>query len=400
MLEDSRGLLELQALRDDRTRRREYNGGMSTSPSELTVGVGLRSYNASYSYAGLDVPGVRFIRAFRVPLNRVFPGSHTALNTYVALDPRVDLLHLMNGVSALGLPTPWIASFESMLPRLDARHHGTWVERRLVDRLLDDRCRRLLAWSQHAILRLGHQHPPDVVERLMRKTEVFAGSTGPPATQPKQHGLPLRVAFVGGQRFIGKGGIAVLRAFDRCRRAGRPIELEVVGAPEITELAPPASEYVEEAKRLGEGVLWHSRLDQAGVHALLERSHVAAFPSLSETYGWLALEAMQRACVPVVSGIVSLREIVGEGGIVLDLPLGELQTWAGLDVVPEKRAPLAAETLAGFTDQLEASFVALASDAAMYERLSAAALGEYRARFDPALAAGGLRAIYDRALAR
>lgn len=371
---------------------------MAGTLPELTIGVGVRSYIASYSYAGLDVRGVRFIRAFRIPWNRVFPGSHTARNTYVPLDPRIDLLHFMNGVSALGSSTPWITTFESMLPRLDARHHGTWVERRLVERLLDERCRRLLVLSEHAILRLAHQHPPDVVARLMRKTELFAGSTGSPVAQPKQHGLPLRVAFVGGQRFIGKGGIAVLRAFDRCRRAGHPITLEVVGTLEDTELTPPANQYVEEASRLGEGVVWHSRLDQADVYALLERSHVAAFPSLSETFGWLALEAMQRACVSVVSGIVSLREIVGEGGIVLDLPLGELQTWAGLDVVPEKRAPLAAATLDALTDQLEASFIALASDAAMYERLSAAALGEYRARFDPTVAADRLRAIYDRAL--
>ncbi|HEY8316983.1 MAG TPA: hypothetical protein VIG35_08975, partial [Gaiellaceae bacterium] len=80
---------------------------MASSLPLLTVGVGVRSYNASYSYAGLDVPGVRFVRAFRVPFNRIAPASHTALNTVVPLDPRLDLLHLMNGVSTLGLPTPW-----------------------------------------------------------------------------------------------------------------------------------------------------------------------------------------------------------------------------------------------------------------------------------------------------
>jgi glycosyltransferase involved in cell wall biosynthesis len=400
VIEQARGLRELQPLRRDRHGAAKYNGGVASSLPLLTVGVGVRSYNASYSYAGLDVPGVRFVRAFRVPFNRIAPASHTALNTVVPLDPRLDLLHLMNGVSTLGLPTPWVTSFESMLPRLDAGHNGTWVEHRLVDRLLDDRCRRLLAWSRHATLRLGHQHPPDVVERLLAKTEIFAGSTGAPVREPKRHSLPLRIAFVGGQRFIGKGGVAVLRAFDRIRRAGHPIELEVVGTLELTELAPPADGYAEEANALAEGVVWHPWLDQAAVHALLERSHVAAFPSLSETYGWLALEAMQRACVPVVSGIVSLREIVGEGGVVLDLPLGELETWAGLDVALEQRAPLVAQTLAGFTDQLEATLIALAGDAERYERLSATALDEYRTRFDPVLAAERLRGIYDRALVR
>lgn len=369
---------------------------MSSTLSELTVGVGLRSYNATYSYAGLDLPGVHFVRAFRVPFNRLAPRSQTALNTYVPLDPRLDLLHLMNGVPAFGWPTPWITSFESMLPRLDGYHNGTWLERRLIRQLLDDRCRRLLAWSQHAVLRLNDQHPPEIAEQLLRKTDIFAGSTGPPVATSKKHGLPLRVAFVGGQRFVGKGGTAVLRAYHRCRQAGLPIELEVVGVPESTKIAP--GDYIQEAKRFRDGVTWHSWLDQEQVHELLDRSHVAAFPSLSETFGWLALEAMQRACVPVISGIVSLREIVGGGGIVLDLPLGELKTWAGLDVAALDRGPIAAATLAGLTDQLEAAFVSLAADAALYERLSVAALAEYRTRFDPEVAATRLRAVYDSAL--
>jgi glycosyltransferase involved in cell wall biosynthesis len=396
VLEEPRGLLELQPLRTDRHGGRKYNGGMTPSPRELTIGVGVRSYNATYGYAGLEVPNARFVRAFRAPINRLVPRSHTALNTYVPLDPRIDLLHLMNGVPAFGWPTPWITSFESMLPRLDASHHGTWIDRWLVRKLLDDRCRFLLAWSQHGVLRLNHQHPPAVAEALMRKTEIFAGSTGPPVATSKAHELPLRVAFIGGQRFVGKGGNAVLRAFDRCRRAGLPIELEVVGVPEVTDLAP--GPYIEEADRYRDGVTWHAWLEQGQVHDLLERSHVVAFPSLSETFGWLALEAMQRACVPVVSGIVSLREIVGNGGVVLDLPLGELQTWAGLDVAPEDRDRLAASTLAGFTDQLEAAFTSLAENADLYERLSAAALDEYRRRFDPVLAGARLRSIYDRAL--
>ena len=113
--------------------------------AEITVGIGVRSYNADHGYAGLAPPGVRFVRALRLPLNRVAPGSLTALNTYAFVDPRPDMLHLMNGIPAAGWPTPWVVSFESMLPRLEARHHGGRLERALVRRLLSPRCRRLLA---------------------------------------------------------------------------------------------------------------------------------------------------------------------------------------------------------------------------------------------------------------
>ena len=125
--------------------------GLRVATPSITVGIGTRSYNASYSYAALQPAGVRFVPAWRIPLNRVRPGSLTALDTYVPLDPRPDLLHLMNGIVAAGWPTPWMTSFESMLPRLDARHYGGRLERLLVDRLLSSRCRGLLAWSNQAV---------------------------------------------------------------------------------------------------------------------------------------------------------------------------------------------------------------------------------------------------------
>lgn len=369
-----------------------------SAPAQLTVGIGTRSYNATHSYAGLVPPGVRFVPALRVPLNRLRRGSLTALNTYVPLDPRVDLLHLMNGVVVGGWPAPWVTSFESMLPRLDERDRGSRLERYLVDRLLSDRCRRLLAWSDQAVAWLDEMHPPAIAERLRAKTVVFTGSTGPPAVAPKSHELPLRVAFVGGH-LIPKGGVALLRAARRLHDEGAPVEVTVVGSAErLTDVTPPAASYRAEARDLLRYVTHHERLPPAETAALLDRSHVLVLPSLQETLGWVTLEAMQRAVVPVVAGIRTQRDLVGTGGIVLDVPVTSFGTWAGLDEPEAARSSTAAETHAALAEQIHAVLSRLASEPPAYERASAGALAEYRRRFDPVEAAARLRSIYDEAL--
>lgn len=392
---------EAGAAGDEHVGRRQSVASITarmSGPRQLTVGIGTRSYNATHSYAGLEPPGVRFVPALRVPLNRMRPGSLTALNTYVPLDPRIDLLHLMNGVVATGWPTPWITSFESMLPRVDERARDTLLERYLVRRLLSDRCRGLLAWSEQAVAWLDEMHPPGTAERLRAKTVVFTGSTGPPVAEPKQHELPLRVAFVGGH-LIPKGGVALLRAARRLRDEGAPVEVTVVGSAErLTDVTPPAEAYRAEARDLLQHVTHHERLDPGETAALLERSHVLVLPSLQETLGWVTLEAMQRAVVPVVAGIRTQRDLVGGGGIVLDVPVTPFGTWSGLDEPEDRRAVTAAETLAALGDQIYAELSRLASEPETYNRLSRAALDEYRRRFDPVDASRRLRAIYDRAL--
>lgn len=371
---------------------------MFSAPDPLTVGIGVRSYNSAYGYAGLDVPGVRFRPALRIPFNRLVPGSLTALDTYVPLDPGLRLVHLMNGVVAAGIPARWLTSFESMLPRLDGKHHGSRLDRWLVGRLLDDRCCRLLAFSDYALGWLHEQHPPAIADRLLAKTEVFTGSTGPPVSEPRHHSLPLEVVFVGGE-LLRKGGVAVLRAARMLAEDGVPVRFTVVGSPEdTTDVVPPASRYRAEVETLLPFVEHSPRLSQAEVQDIVARSHVLVYPSLQETLGWAAIEAMQRAVVPIVSGIAPLRGLVGSGGIVVDVPLDRLGSWEGLSLPVAERAPAAEETLALLTDGIASSLRRLAAEPAEYERLSAAALGEYSRRFDPVDAGLRLRAIYDRAL--
>ena len=163
-------------------------------------------------------------------------------------------------------------------------------------------------------------------------------------------------------------------------------------------VTPPGERYRDEAGRLLPHVEHLPRLPQADVQALLDRSHVLVFPSLQETLGWAALEAMQRAVVPIVSGIAPLSWLVGDAGVVLDVPLDRLGSWSGLSRPVHERVSLAGETLAELATGIADVLRRLAGDAAEYERLSAAALAEYHRRFDPVDACLRLRAIYDRAL--
>jgi glycosyltransferase involved in cell wall biosynthesis len=364
----------------------------------ITVGIGTRSYNATYSYAGLAPPGVRFVRAMRLPLNRIWPESLTARNTYVPLDPRLDLLHLMNGVVALGWPTPWVTSFESMIPRLDARHEESRLRSALVNRLLSPRCRLLIAWSEHARSWLGAIHDDETAALLRQKTVVFTGSTGPAVSEPKLLELPLRVAFVGGA-LLAKGGVALLRAAKRAADTHLPVEITMVGSPDrLTEVTPPAELYREEARSLLRYVTSIEQLSEADTRQLIETSHVLVLPSLQETLGWVTLEAMQRATVPIVAGIAAQPELVGSSGIVLPVPIGELGRWRGLDLVGREREAVTRETLDGLADTIYAALEQLVDDPDRYAQLSSATLDEYRRRFSPDEASRRLRSLYDRAL--
>jgi glycosyltransferase involved in cell wall biosynthesis len=119
---------------------------------------------------------------------------------------------------------------------------------------------------------------------------------------------PLRVLFVGQMRGY-KGVDTLVRAV-----AGQPrIALTLVGD------GPERGEYEQLAADLGAtNVAFLGRVSDEVLHAEYDRNDVIVLPSVTqaEAYGLVTVEGMAAGCVPVVSDLPGVRDVVEGVGIV------------------------------------------------------------------------------------
>jgi glycosyltransferase involved in cell wall biosynthesis len=130
----------------------------------------------------------------------------------------------------------------------------------------------------------------------------------PVAERPERTG-PLRVLFVGQMRSY-KGLEFLLPAV-----AGRPeLVLTLVGD------GPLRRGYEETVARLGaDNVRFLGRVPDAVLHAEYDASDVVVLPSVTqaEAFGLVVLEGMAAGCVPVVSDLPGVRDVVAGIGVVV-----------------------------------------------------------------------------------
>jgi rhamnosyl/mannosyltransferase len=156
----------------------------------------------------------------------------------------------------------------------------------------------------------------------------------PEPLRPELPGRPLRVLFVGQMRSY-KGIEWLLPAV-----AGRPeLELRLIGSG--SELG----DYRRVAERLGgDNVQFLGRVTDEELHAAYDRSDVVVLPSVTqaEAFGLVVLEGMAAGCVPVVSDLPGVRDLVGNVGMVV--PARDADTLAaalvGLAADPERLTAL------------------------------------------------------------
>jgi glycosyltransferase involved in cell wall biosynthesis len=116
---------------------------------------------------------------------------------------------------------------------------------------------------------------------------------------------PLRVLFVGG-RFAEKGGWQLIDAL--APRLGDDVMLDVVTTEAVE---PPPGVRV---RRLSPG--------SAELASAFREADVFCLPSRADAVPWVVLEAMASGTPVVASDVGSVKEMVGEGGVVI--PRGDL----------------------------------------------------------------------------
>lgn len=301
----------------------------------LQVGYTQHNYNAARNcYA--PVAGVEHVRVGRVPIDRlVRRGTAISLRqgTYVPFGRRgVDVVHLWNQVS-LGR-APWGVSFESGLPRVPPGRGSAFLRRRLASAA----CRFVVGISQFARDGFLDALPPELRREVEPKTTVVYPyqplSTATTVVPPRETEA-LRLLFVGGD-FFRKGGEAVLRFVER-HGAQYDVHAVVVSSVSSRDWASPwaydetlvASIRARLAR--AERVEWVRSMANADVLDAMRQSHLLLFPTLSDTFGYVSLEAMSCGVPVVATTVQALAEIVDRSvGWTIELPVSNDRYWSGL----------------------------------------------------------------------
>jgi glycosyltransferase involved in cell wall biosynthesis len=300
---------------------------------------------------------------------------------------------------------PYVLTYEDYLPRVPEDRYVGWLERRLQRALLSPRCVALVAMSEFGRRQFRRQNRDfPGREALEAKMHLIYPAMRLRRERPKRPSERLRLLFVG-TRFMGKAGPAVLRAHERLRVQGLPVETTVVSSLEWTPddyLGPPSQEYVDrETARLGQdGVVHHRSLPNEDVVRLMEEADWFVFPTLQDTFGYSSLEALACGTPVLATDTCAQPEIVEHGSCGYLLPFENdehVGKWVWLYRASEP----------GYMDAYEAAIASLAdaiaerlaerfeAPADEYEAMSAAALERVRSRFDPDAARDRLEQLYE-----
>ncbi len=360
----------------------------------------LRSYPVRF-IVDLGQRNAVFRKRRWTPLKRIF---YWADAFTILPEPDYDIVHSINAVPILRR-RPYVITFEDYLPRVPSDRYVGWLERSLQRALLSPRCVALIAMSEFARRQFRWQNRNfDGRDDLEAKMQVIYPAIDVRRRRPKRRSGRMRLLFVG-TRYMGKAGPALLRAHERLRAAGMPVETTVVSTlfwRQDDYLGPPSREYVErETARLGlEGVTHHHHLPNDDVLRLMEVADWFVFPTLQDTFGYAPLEALACGTPALVTDTCAMPEIVEDGVSGYVLPFEnerDVGKWLWLYRNDEP----------GYLDAYEATIASLA-DAIVerlteraeappdeYEAMSEAALERVRSRFNREVARDRLERLYE-----
>lgn len=348
----------------------------------------------------------------RISTRRWLPAHKIWRPLEVALlmpDHGADLLACFNRIP-LG-SKPFVVSFESHLPRLFG-YEGSRAFRAFSRILAGDRCRAIVPISGWARRMFLAQHAGSQFEEaLARKlAPVIYPSVEVPSEFPGEDrtGEELSVVFLGGH-FGRKGGPALLLAAERAHREGLPIRVDIVsdltfGRENGAWTDLPAAEFARYRQHLAlPNVVHHGRLPNAAAMALLRRADVLVLPTLSDTFGYSAIETLAAGTAVVATAANALPEIVrhGETGHLVDLETDGNGEWIHLFSLPPdspRYRRIWADTMERLGDDLFDALAALAADPARLASMKRAAHADALARFDAGRQGAILDDLYEAAL--
>lgn len=251
----------------------------------------------------------------------------------------VDLFHAHNRIS-FGVGRS-IVSFESHLPRrfaLTDRHFLTkWME----EHILKHSCRRLVAMSHFAerTFRQQHYNHPrrdELFSKLMVRHPSVIVPDSEDVPKPSSDISPLKLVFVGGH-FARKGGCVAVRMAEIADQKKLPIEITIISSLEVGGgiwTDPTIEGYFDRYWKLLDlpNVHFMDSQPNAVVKESLRQSHLCLLPTLADTFGYSAIEALAEHTPVLATRVGALPEFLTDGvnSILIDLPVTETGEWSGL----------------------------------------------------------------------
>jgi glycosyltransferase involved in cell wall biosynthesis len=322
-----------------------------------------------------------------------------------AVDPGYDAIHSLNAVPIL-TRRPYVLTFEDHLPRLWSDAPVRRLSASLRRQLARPRCVAILAMSEYAIrqFRAQNRGAPDL-PALEAKLELLRPAVAITADRPRPPPSDaLRLLFVG-KDYFRKGGPALLRAHERLRAQGVPVQTTVVSSMQWAPddyVGPSSATYVEQerARLAHAGVVRHTGLPNADVLALIRAADFLVLPTLHDTFGFVSLEALAAGTPVIATDTCAQPEIVehARSGYLLALESdGEVGKWPWLARRTEPEYQGAYEAaIDGLATALTGRLAATWEARDGYSAMSQAALDRVRERFDRDRARARLEELYGR----
>ena len=272
---------------------------------------------------------------------------HKSKNKYIFLHRDfglndVDLFHFFNKISFSN--TPWITTFETRIPYFKpSKTPDAYFEL-----LTGKHCKKLIAISQRA-----YNIEMAILEKRKKFKEVVTEKIiiiHPPQKSllkdynEKQLSKEDMVFTLVGRQFFLKGGLEVLKVFDRLLQTYKHLKLNIVSPLEHGDYVSQATlADVAEAQKLinkhPERIRHFQRLTNTKVLELYKSSHISLQPSYHDSYGYAVLEAQACGCPVIGTDICAMPEINNEKcGWLLHIPQDELKD--GLWRTVEERTKL------------------------------------------------------------
>jgi glycosyltransferase involved in cell wall biosynthesis len=350
-------------------------------------------YNTHHRPDNVDlVPGPM------TPLSRI----SLKLDSFALIGPGYDLIHSFNAIP-LFTGTPFIVTFEDYCPRVPQDRYIEWLERRLREVLVSDRCLAIIAMSQYALRKFQRQHRNYAgLAKLLAKTHVIYPAMPATGMAPKLAGNVLRLLFVG-LDFMRKGGPAVLEAHRRLMGRGIPVETTIVSALRWSErdyVGPPDPRRSCAVMNSihGRGIVHHAGLPHRETTELMRRADYLLLPTIHDTFGFVSLEAMNCGTPAIATSTCAQNEVVehGRSGFLLDFEndpvVGDWRWLYGQHKPGYVEAYW--QAIQKLTDELVTTLSLAWEQRKDYEAMSAAAIARMAERFDVVKARHRLVPLY------
>lgn len=250
--------------------------------------------------------------------------------------PQIDLLHVFNMVCRTD--QAWIASFETMLPRMpvttafEDEHY-----KNLIKEILKDNCKALLALCQNAYdihkRILESRLPDETAAQIMKKTFVLHPPQAILISQEdfyKKHKTnKIRFIFLG-TTFFMKGGREAVRALEHFE-GKYEFELTLISSLQpndyFTHIGYEERDTWLETIKSKTWITYYEKLPNERALEKCREATVGLFPSFGDTYGYALLEMQAAGCPVVSTNVRAFTETNNnECGWICELPVNENMT--------------------------------------------------------------------------